>query len=258
MNLGKLECLSKSRNCPTTRPLTFVNKGRKKRKKKKNNRGEEKLWKLSTPRNDGIIQKEFSSRIERFIKQGGLFPRTNLEPTKGPPFDDRSTLIDRLAVRSIDDARIDLEVTAEGDQRTERYPSSSPPPAKHRWMVYGCGFVEGDHRPRIIHSAVFRCARARVCACLPIERTSWLKGRHYWTGRCSALDVPSSVIDGEKIHGVMERPCLVFFSREIICDDSIARDLETWFANDISVSSWVNWYGKGFFNVQKDESICRS
>lgn len=160
MNLGKLECLSKSRNCPTTRPLTFVNKGRKKRKKEKNNRGEEKLWKLSTPRNDGIIQKEFSSRIKRFIKQGGLFPRTNLEPTKGPPFDDRSTLIDRLAVRSIDDARIDLEVTAEGDQRTERYPSSSPPPAKHRWMVYGCGFVEGDHRPRIIHSAVFRCARA--------------------------------------------------------------------------------------------------
>lgn len=84
------------------------------------------------PRNDGIIQKEFSSRIERFIKQGGLFPRTNLEPTKGPLFDDRSTLIDRLAVRSIDDARIDLEVTAEGDQRTERHPSSSPPPAKHR------------------------------------------------------------------------------------------------------------------------------
>lgn len=157
MNLGKLECLSKSRNCPTTRPLTKRERkeGRKKITVEKRNFGNS-----PPPRNDGIIQKEFSSRIERFIKQGGLFPRTNLEPTKGPPFDDRSTLIDRLAVRSIDDARIDLEVTAEGDQRTERYPSSSPPPAKHRWMVYGCGFVEGDHRPRIIHSAVFRCARA--------------------------------------------------------------------------------------------------
>lgn len=55
------------------------------------------------------------------------------------------------------------------------------------------------------------------------SRERWLKGCHYWTGRCSALDVPSPVIDGKKSTAirVMEYRCLVFFSREIICDDSI-------------------------------------
>lgn len=158
---------------------------------------------------------------------------------------------------SIDDAQIDLEVTAEGDQNQPLSILLST--AKHRWMVYGCGFVEGDHRPRIIHSG-----GVSVCACLRVPRIA----RIYSTDRENVgwrvvTIGPVVVLRLMFLHlsSMGKNPhrsawwsiAVSCFSggtgwgggREIICDE-FDDSIGTWKLGSrrISMSSWVNWHGK--------------
>lgn len=95
-----------------------------------------------------ILSEGCDSRSQRLIKPETRAPVRTYESkqSKLPPFDDRLTLIDRLAVCSIDDASVQSSFLP--------YHRSRKPPKHREWFMDARRIiVEGEHWPSIIHSA---------------------------------------------------------------------------------------------------------